>query len=57
MRGARPLSNSAVRFNPQAWTSSAPNEETPTSVTQTGSDVSAWISASLAGHSSIFQRF
>ena len=56
-RGTRPLSNSAVRVNPQACTSSAPNEDTPTSVTHTGSATSAWMSATLAGHSSIFHKF
>ena len=36
MRGARPISNSAVRRSPNSCTSSAPKLETPTSVTHTG---------------------
>ena len=42
---------------PQACTSSAPKVETPTSVTQIGMSVTARISSSLAGHSSICHRF
>src|SRR3954452_21713594 len=57
MRGAKPFRSSAVRPAPQACTSSAPKDDTPTSVTQTGKLVAACTSASLAGHSSIIQRF
>ena len=43
--GARPRSRSAVRVRPQACTSSAPKEETPTSLTQTGRSVTRRISS------------
>ncbi len=42
---------------PKSCTSSAPKVETPTSETQTGSRVTASISASLSGHSSSSQWF
>ena len=57
MHGALPISSSAERRSPNSWTSSAPNDETPTSVTHTGCDTARWISASLSGHSSICQWF
>ena len=46
-----------MRVRPQACTSSAPKDETPTSLTQTGLSVTAVISASLAGQSWIGHRF
>src|SRR4051812_21941351 len=57
MRGARPARRRAVQVRPNCCTSSAPNDETPTSDTHTGSAVSPWISASLSGHSWIVQWF
>ena len=56
-RRARPVSSSAVRLRPKTWTSSAPKVETPTSETQTGRSVTAWISWIFCGHSSICQWF
>jgi hypothetical protein len=46
-----------VRRTPNRWTSSAPKVDTPTSVTQSGRSVTAAISSSFAGHSSICQWF
>ena len=57
MRGELPRRSSAVRRSPHSCTSSAPKVDTPTSVTQTGRSVSAWISASRCGHSWICQWF
>ena len=57
MRGARPLSNSAVRRSPNSCTSSAPKVEMPTSLTQTGNVVCAWISVNFPGHSLSCQWF
>ena len=58
MRGARPISSCALAVTPQAATSSAPKEETPTSDTQSGrAPITARISSSLAGHSWIDHRF
>src|SRR5215217_2688026 len=57
MRGALPIRSSAVRRTPQACTSADPKLETPTSVTHSGLSVTARISSSFAGHSSIAQRF
>ena len=57
MRGTRPTSSSAVRLTPQACTSSAPKDDTPTSVTQIGLSVTARISSILAGQSARGHRF
>jgi hypothetical protein len=57
MRGTRPVSSCAVRRSPNSCTSSAPNVDTPTSVTHTGRCVTPSISAMRCGHSSIGQWF
>ena len=57
MRGHRPDRSCAVRSSPNCCTSSAPNEETPTSVTHTGLAVTAWISAILSGQAESGHRF
>ena len=58
MRGARPIRSLALVVTPQAATSSAPKEETPTSLTHRGrSPITARISSSLAGQSWIDHRF
>ena len=46
-----------MRRTPHSCTSSAPKEETPTSVTQTGLSVTARISSIFAGQSAIGHRF
>src|SRR4051794_19822990 len=48
---------SIVRRSPKSCTSSAPKVETPTSLTQSGSEVTLRISRSLQGHSWICQWF
>src|SRR5918993_1410206 len=57
MRGARPISSSAVRVRPKACTSSAPKVETPTSDTQTGRSVTARMASMRSGHSLSCQWF
>ena len=46
-----------MRSRPNSCTSSAPNVDTPTSLTHTGRSVTARISSSFEGHSSICQWF
>ena len=50
-----PHNSCAVRHSPNSCTSSAPKVDAPASVTHTGSDVTASISAILSGHSLICQ--
>ena len=57
MRSARLRSSSRVRSRPKLCTSSAPKEETPTSVTQTGLPVTSAASRTRSGHSVSCQWF